>query len=93
MSHTFFEGKKRLINRVRRISGQVEAISKLLQEEGDCSRILQTIAACKGALDGLMAEVIEGHIRFHVVNPDVNPNSERSRSARTLIQVIKSYLC
>jgi DNA-binding FrmR family transcriptional regulator len=64
MAHTI-EEKKKLLNPVRRIMGQVAAIEKSLdQENADCSEILHNISACRGAMDALMAEVIEGHIRY-----------------------------
>lgn len=84
--------KAKLLNRIRRIRGQVTAIEGLLQEEIDCERVLQTIAACRGAIDGLMAEVLEGHIRFHVVAPDADPASEQSQAAEQLIDLVRSYL-
>ena len=55
--------KKKLLNRVRRIRGQIEAVEKALEGEQDCAVIMQTIAACRGAIHSLMAEVVEGHIR------------------------------
>ena len=66
MAHTI-EAKKRLLNRVRRIKGQVTAIEKALDHESECSEILHNIAAFRGAMDALMAEVIDGHIRFHIL--------------------------
>ena len=74
MAHTVRD-KKKLLNRVNRISGQVEAIKRALEEEQDCSDLLRTIAACRGAMNGLMAEVIEGHIRFHIVDPNEKPKT------------------
>jgi FrmR/RcnR family transcriptional regulator, repressor of frmRAB operon len=91
MAHTVRD-KEKLLNRVRRIRGQVDAIEKALVEEQDCSAILQTIAGCRGAINGLMAEIMEGHIRFHVVNPDRHPTSGQAKAAQELIDVIKSYL-
>ena len=91
MAHTTRD-KKKLLNRVRRLRGQVEAVEKAIDEEQDCSIILQTIAACRGAINGLMAEIIEGHIRFHVVNPDEQPATDRSKAAQELIDVLKTYL-
>jgi DNA-binding FrmR family transcriptional regulator len=91
MAHTIRD-KKKLLNRVRRIKGQVEAIEKAIDREQDCTAILHAIAACHGAIKGLMAEVIEGHIRFHVVDPDDRPMTNRARAAQELIDVIKAYL-
>lgn len=91
MAHTIRD-KKKLLNRVRRIRGQIAAVEKALEAEQDCSTILLTIAACRGAINGLMAEIIEGHIRHHVVDPDRQPTSEQSRAAQELIDVVKAYL-
>jgi DNA-binding FrmR family transcriptional regulator len=91
MAHTIRD-KKKLLNRIRRIRGQIDAVAKALEEEQDCSTILLTLAACRGAINGLMAEVIEGHIRFHVVDPDQHPTSEKAKAAQELIDVVKTYL-
>ena len=81
---------------LRRFGGpSVEArqgVERALEQEQDCTDLLRTIAACRGAMNGLMAEVIEGHIRFHLVDPDKNPTSEEARAARELMDVVHSYL-
>jgi FrmR/RcnR family transcriptional regulator, repressor of frmRAB operon len=91
MAHTIRD-KRKIINRIRRIRGQVDSIEKAVLEEKDCSAILHTIAACRGAIGGLMVEVLEGHLRFHVVNPDLNPTSEQSQAAQEMIDVLRTYL-
>lgn len=91
MSHTV-QDKKKLLNRVRRIRGQAEAIEKALEEEKDAYLILQTIAACRGAINGLMAEVIEGHIRLHIIDPHSKPTAAQTEAAEELINIIRSYL-
>jgi FrmR/RcnR family transcriptional regulator, repressor of frmRAB operon len=91
MAH-IIRDKKKLLNRVRRIKGQVEAIERAIDQEQDCSIILHAITACHGAIKGLMAQVIEGHVRFHVVDPDERPTTERAKAAQELIDVVKAYL-
>jgi len=91
MAHTIRD-KQKLINRVRRIRGQLDAVEKALNEEQECFGILQTLAACRGAMNGLVSEVIEGHIRFHVVNPDEKPASQQAKAAQELIEIVKSYV-
>ncbi len=91
MAHTIRD-KQQLINRVRRIRGQLNAVENALNEEQECFAILQTLAACRGAINGLVSEVIEGHIRFHVVNPDEKPASPQAKAAQQLIEVIRSYV-
>lgn len=91
MAHTT-KGKKKLLNRVRRIRGQVEAIERALDEERDCSSVLQMIAACRGAVNGLMVEVLEGHIAEHVLNSDAELSPAQHEAAQELIDVIRSYM-
>ena len=91
MSHLIRDQKK-LLNRVRRIRGQLNAIERDLESERDCTETLQTIAACRGAMDGLMAQVMEGHIRLHVLDPHTTPTAEQEQAAEELIHVIRTYL-
>ncbi|HEY6331470.1 MAG TPA: metal/formaldehyde-sensitive transcriptional repressor [Blastocatellia bacterium] len=91
MAHTIRE-KKKLLNRVRRIRGQVDAIEKALEQEQECFVTMQTIAACRGAINGLMAEIVEEHIRFHVVSSDARANSPQVAAAEELIDVVNTYL-
>jgi DNA-binding FrmR family transcriptional regulator len=84
--------QKKMLNRVRRIRGQVDAIETAIESAADCSDILHTISACRGAINALMAEVLDGHIRFHVMDPDQDPRSEKARATQELIDVLRSYL-
>ena len=85
------EEKKKLLNRVRRIRGQVEAIERTLDQEAECSEVLHNISACRGAMDALMAEVIEDHVRCHVAAPTLAAN-KRAEGADDLIEVVHAYL-
>jgi DNA-binding FrmR family transcriptional regulator len=89
VSHTKSE-KAKLLNRVRRVRGQVEAIERALETEQGCATVLHLIVAARGAVNGLMAEVIEDHIRLHVVEP--TKDSERVAGAEELIEAVQSYL-
>lgn len=91
MAHTS-KDKKKLLTRVRRIRGQVEAIERALDSEQECGDVLQLMAACRGALNGLMAEVVVGHILFHVLAPDNGKNSPQREAAEELIDVVRAYL-
>ena len=91
MAHTT-KDKARLLSRVRRIRGQVEAIERALDGEHECSSVLQLMAACRGALNGLMAEVLEGHIRFHVLDSKSGKNAPQVEAAEELIGVVRTYL-
>lgn len=89
MTHTVRE-KHKLLARVRRIRGQVEALERGLENEVGCADLLMLIASVRGAVNGLMAEVMEDHIRRHVIDPA----SERTRvrGAEELIEVVRAYL-
>lgn len=90
MSHTT-KNKAKMLSRVRRIKGQVEAIERALDGEGECEQILQLVASCRGALNGLMAELIEGHLRFHVLVEDEKTRPSQREAADELIAVVKRY--
>jgi FrmR/RcnR family transcriptional regulator, repressor of frmRAB operon len=90
MSHTT-KDKKKLLSRIRRIKGQSEAIERALEGDGECEEILQLVASCRGALNGLMAELIEGHVRFHVLSPELKTLPSQLEAAEELIAVVKRY--
>jgi FrmR/RcnR family transcriptional regulator, repressor of frmRAB operon len=83
--------KEKLLARVRRVRGHVEAIEKALEEERECSAVLEQIASCRGAINGLMAEIMQGEIRFHVLSPKAKPDSEEAGAAEQLVQVLRAY--
>jgi DNA-binding FrmR family transcriptional regulator len=91
MSHSVRE-KQKLINRIKRIRGQVAAVEELLAEDIDCERALHTLAACRGAINALMAEILEDHVRYHVLPPDSEPDSHEHQAAEQLVDIIRSYL-
>ena len=84
--------KTKLLNRVRRIRGQVEAVERALEQETSCSDMLRTIASARGAINGLMAEVIEDYIRMRITEPLREPDAERALAAGELIDIVHSYL-
>ena len=90
MSHTT-KDKKKLLSRIRRIKGQSEAIERALEGDEECEEILQLVASCRGALNGLMAELIEGHVRFHVLSPELKTLPSQLEAADELISVVKRY--
>lgn len=87
--HTI-KDKAKLLTRVRRIQGQASALERQLDKEGDCTAVLQQAAAIRGAVNGLMAAIIEGHLTDHVVRePELE---QRQQDLDAVLQVIKSYL-
>ncbi len=91
MSHTIRD-KSRLLKRVKRIRGQIEAVERALEQEIGCNDVMQLIAAARGAMNGLMAEVVEDHVRMHVLDPRCGPGVEQAQAAEELIDVVRSYL-
>ena len=83
--------KRKLVKRLNRSRGQLDALQRAVVELDEPSaRVLQQATACRGALDGFIAEVIEDHIREQVV--DARDRSEASRAAEELIGIVHSYL-
>lgn len=70
----------------------MEAIERNLNQEAECSDVLHNIAACRGAMDALMAEVIEGRIRFHILDPENAATGEQTRAADDLVHALRAYL-
>ncbi len=90
MSHTVRE-KQKLLNRARRIRGQADAIVRALEEEKGCEQVMHLIAGCRGAINGLLAEVVEEHIRTHLIDPDKDPGALNVDAADQLIAVVHIY--
>lgn len=90
MAHTI-SGGKQLLTRVRRIRGQAEALERALDAGTECMAILQQIAAIRGAVNGLMSEVLEGHIREHLVSRDVS-DEQRGEDLEAVVSALRRYL-
>jgi DNA-binding FrmR family transcriptional regulator len=90
MAHTTHDQK--LLGRVRRLRGQIEAIERGIEAGDDCAKVLHLIAASRGAINALMSEVLEGHVREHVVDPAKERSASRAAAAQQLIDVLRSYL-
>lgn len=90
MAHVV-ERRKPLLARVRRIKGQVEALESVLDQDAECMAVLQQIAAIRGAVNGLMMEVMEGHLREHLGREGVSPQ-ERAEEVEQIARVLRSYM-
>ena len=89
MSHTA-KDKKKLTARVSKIQGQVHGLKKMLDEEQECQDVLQQIAAIRGAVNGLMREVIKGHLLEHVVLEE--DKTQREKDMEVVLKVLDSYI-
>jgi DNA-binding FrmR family transcriptional regulator len=90
MSHLEKE-KQKLVARIRRIRGQVDAIERSLSSDDDCADVLMLLANIRGGINSLMAEVLEDHIRNHMMGPEksATPSVEL---AEGLIDLVRAYL-
>ena len=85
------EEKKRVLTRVRRIRGQCDALERALQGGVECGPVLQQIAAIRGAVNGLMSEVLEAHIREDFAQP-AGSDARRAERVQELLGLVRSYL-
>ncbi|ATQ41837.1 metal/formaldehyde-sensitive transcriptional repressor [Caulobacter mirabilis] len=79
-----------LLKRVRRIAGQVAAIERAIEGDADCAQTLHLVAATRGALNGLLDEIVEDHIREHVARPSLS-DAERAVGAEQVIEAFRRY--
>ena len=91
VTHTIRE-KQKLLARARRIRGQVEAIERALESEAACEQIMHLLAAARGAMAGLMAVVVEEHVRTHLVDAESFPGALNVDAANQLLDVVRTYL-
>jgi DNA-binding FrmR family transcriptional regulator len=91
MTHTI-HNKQKLLARVRRIRGQVEAVERALESEAGCEKVMHLIAGARGAIAGLMSEVVEDHVRTHLVDKNRHPEALNDRAAEQLLDVVRTYL-
>ena len=91
MGHVIRDMQK-LLNRVRRIRGHVEPIERALDGEAGCAQIMHQIAGRRGAINSPLVEVVEDHIRTHLVDPERNPGALNADAADQLIEVVHTYL-
>jgi FrmR/RcnR family transcriptional regulator, repressor of frmRAB operon len=91
MNHASKE-KEKLLNRVRRVRGQIEALERAIDQKKGCADVLHLAVTARGAINSLMAEIIEDHIREHVFDPAREPAGSRTKGAEELIDVVQAYL-
>ncbi len=89
MAHTV-ANKEKLLLRVKKIKGQLSSIEKALEDEKDCFKILQQISASRGAIQSLMSEVLDGHIKEHLGNHV--SDEQREKEIANLTSLLKTYL-
>jgi DNA-binding FrmR family transcriptional regulator len=91
MTHTVRD-KAKLLARVRRIRGQVDAVERALESEAECEKVMHLLASTRAAMSGLMAEVVEDHVRTHLVDADQHPGALNQDAVEQLLDVVRTYL-
>jgi FrmR/RcnR family transcriptional regulator, repressor of frmRAB operon len=91
MTHTVRE-KRKLLARVRRLRGQIDAIERALETEAGCEQVMHLLAGARGAMAGLMAGVVEDHVRTHLVDTERHPGALDNNAAEQLLDVVRTYL-
>ncbi|MBP1843859.1 DNA-binding FrmR family transcriptional regulator [Rhizobium petrolearium] len=89
MAHTIRE-KSKLLARVRRLKGQMDAVERALEKETPCGEVLQLLASIRGALAGLTGEVMEGHLHEHVLHAE--NDKQRAQAAEELAEALRTYI-
>jgi len=84
--------KQKLLNRVRRLRGQIDALERALEADEGCSEVMRLLTAVRGAINGVMAEVVEDHILMHMIDPDRKPSRSEQRAADELLDVLRTYI-
>ena len=77
-----------LVNRTKKVIGQLESVERALNEHQSCSEVLHRLAAAKGAINSLMAELMEDHIRNHMKRH----TKTAEEAAADLIEIVRTYL-
>jgi DNA-binding FrmR family transcriptional regulator len=91
MTHVVHE-KQKLLNRIRRLRGQVDAIERAVETDAGCNEVMRQLATVRGAINGIMAEVVEDHIQLHMVGSKRKPTKGEVEASDGLIEVLRSYI-
>lgn len=90
-SKPFSKQKQKLLSRIKRLSGQVDAVERSVTEGDECADILMLLAAIRGGVNSLMAEILEDHIRLHIAHPNRGTESPEGVT-EDLIGLVRAYL-
>ena len=91
MTHAV-EEKRKLLNRVRRLRGQVEALERALEADAGCTEVMRLLTAGRGAINSIMAEVVEDQILMHMIDPDRKPSRAELDASEELLDVLRTYI-
>jgi len=83
--------KQKLLSRIKRLSGQIDAVERSVTAGEECADILMLLAAIRGGVNSLMAEILEDHIRLHITHPDRRTETSEELT-EDLIGLVRAYL-
>jgi DNA-binding FrmR family transcriptional regulator len=83
--------KRKLLSRIKRLGGQINAIERAVADGDECADILMLLAAIRGGVNSLMAEIMEDHIRLHLTHPERRTESTEELT-EDLIELVRAYL-
>lgn len=83
--------KQKLVSRIKRLAGQIDAVQRSVTDGDECADILMLLAAIRGGVNSLMAEILEDHIRLHITHPNRAPDSSEELT-EDLIGLVRAYL-
>jgi DNA-binding FrmR family transcriptional regulator len=86
------KNNQKLLARVRRLRGQMEAVERALEAEAGCDQVMHLLAGARGAMAGLMAEVVEDHVLTHLVDAERHPGALDRDAAERLLEIVRTYL-
>lgn len=89
MSHVIRE-KTRLLARIRRIKGQIEGVERALEGEAACGEVMRQLASVRGAVTGLTREVVEDHLRAHVLGAP--SEADREKGVEEILEILGTYM-
>lgn len=83
--------KQKLLSRIKRLAGQIDAVQRSVTEGDECADILMLLAAIRGGVNSLMAEILEDHIRLHITHPN-RAGQSPDELTEDLISLVRAYL-
>lgn len=83
--------KQKLLSRIKRLGGQIDAVQRSVTEGDECADVLMLLAAIRGGVNSLMAEILEDHVRLHITHPDRSSESPEELT-EDLISLVRAYL-
>lgn len=87
---TYHSGQTKAESQDQQDSGTGDSAKKMLDEPHECAAVLQQIAAIRGAVNGLMREVIKGHLTEHIVHQ--GDEARREEDLDVILKVLDSYI-